>query len=342
MLSPKLRLDIIRVLKEHCDTKEYGVRDAISFAGCIPELRHDLPIAEQPEIVKAIFKRCADAGERIYNESTEDKEKNTQARRGLAMKMTSGREVLLHEDIIATAHIVEKDKAGVCHTFSQFAFMKLLHFVEINGQPLKEIVSSLSPSIKIVANQSGHHSHTFVLIGYDHDDYSTSRLGQAKEEFLIIDLWLYALNFRGELDCGVYTYNDYPQGFMSHLKCVYDSHNPYTRADWTNYLLEQENATYPHHRFFSPLPMDIKKIDRLNKLMLQKDYLEDEIRMQEEDVIDSWGEEIDKNPAIIKDMKRRLHDLLDEIESQKTELRRVQETAHEPSISEKSPQLNFD
>ncbi|WP_043874113.1 hypothetical protein [Legionella massiliensis] len=189
----------------------------------------------------------------------------------------------------------------------------------------------MQPSIKIVANQTGHTSHTFVLFGYEQDDYSSMKLETHKDEFFIVDLWLYALSDQGELGCGVYTYQDYPRGFLSHVKCVYDNHQPFTRADWQNYLDEKEGIQKAANGFFSPDPKSLlsQKIlnltNKISELEWRTTDLEREIETRETQTIDEWGLEIEDNPSLLAELKQQLNHFRTSIVRAEEELQKLNE-----------------
>ncbi|CDZ77606.1 hypothetical protein BN59_01890 [Legionella massiliensis] len=64
-LTQELREEIVSVVREKCNTADYAVRDAVSFAGCIPDIDKTKKIKDQEGEVKALFDRCEAAGKAI-------------------------------------------------------------------------------------------------------------------------------------------------------------------------------------------------------------------------------------------------------------------------------------
>ncbi|KTD53005.1 hypothetical protein [Legionella quateirensis] len=61
-LNEAMKHEICEVMRKKCDTSEFGVRDAITFFGCIPGVNSDVTdiknkFHEQPPHVMAVLER---------------------------------------------------------------------------------------------------------------------------------------------------------------------------------------------------------------------------------------------------------------------------------------------
>lgn len=273
MLSEKMKEAVLRVISEKCNTSQFAVYDAFSFTASIPNYNRELDTNQQVGEVAQVLSRSKAAVESI-NQETEQSRLSNKARQGLVRRLPNGKETLTQEDILKTAHIVAQDQAGIRNTFAQFAYDRLMKDCQIDGIPLQDMPESHLPPIKIIAHKDGKNIHNFVLVGYDTEQFNMALLDEKEDEYLIIDLWLFALGFKGALNCGVYTFGEFPKSFLANLNCIYDNRYP-VLVD--NIKPSQYSDTHFARKDLSFDEKLAKITKKLSQLLAKKTQMESEI-----------------------------------------------------------------
>lgn len=316
-MTEAMKHEICEVMRTKCDTSEFGVRDAITFFGCIPGVNTDVKdiknkFHEQPPHVLAVLDRCNKANDAIQNDALQNvREYRKQGpRKGQGIEHPlSHKEVLVKESMEKTAEVVQSDRAGVCHTLAQFAFVNLMKECKLDGRAYDEVDPSLLPSIRIVAHNPSSDmtgkklraagTHNFVIVGFDDDkELSYANLEESKDKILIVDPWFFALGNKGEeWGYGIYTWDEYPKGFLHNLSCTYDNQKPFTQDDLSDAreLAEKQKAdTFKMQKNDLHLMKQIQTLkNSLNTMKVKLSDLEIELSTLDQSYEDEWdlGEE---------------------------------------------------
>ena len=129
------------------------------------------------------------------------------------------------KSITRTAQVVERMKAGACHTFAQLALDKILTAME-NGE-------MQAATVKMATHKAGLNSHTYLII--DHNSDKLAKLTNTSRA-IIVDPWAVAMGH--DHTRGIFNVEDYPyKGMIEDLNCVYDS-----RQDTTHQNRMQSNS----------------------------------------------------------------------------------------------------
>jgi hypothetical protein len=353
-----MRHEICEVMRKKCDTSEFGVRDAITFFGCIPGVNTDVKdiknkFHEQPPNVLAVLERCRKAEEAI---STDRDFRKLGPRKGQGIENPlTHKEVLVKESMEKTAEVVQSDKAGVCHTLAQFAFVNLMKECKLDGRSYDEVAPSLIPSIRIVAHNPPSDlsskklraagTHNFVIVGFDEEKELTYyNLERMKDEILIVDPWYFALGNNGEeWGYGVYTWDEYPKGFLHNLSCTYDNQKPFTQEDLS---AAREIAENQKQEIYNLQKNDLQMMrhvqiikNSLNKMKVKLSDLKNELSNLNEHIDDDW--DLEDEQVSDKELNDKKESIGQEIASLKERIDLTQATLDQmpQDVSEFSSKL---
>ncbi|STY19083.1 Uncharacterised protein [Legionella quateirensis] len=334
-LTDSIKQEMHKVMRTKCDTSDFGVRDAITFFGCIPGVNTNVTdiknkFHEQPPHVLKVIERCRKAEEAIQ-EDRDYKKQGPRKGQGIEHPLTH-KEVLVRESMEKTAQVVQSDKAGVCHTLAQFAFVNLMKECTLNGRAFDDGDPSEIPSIRIVAHNPQSNganarlraagTHNFIIVGFDDDyDLTYEQIEEEKENILIIDPWYFALGNEGsKWGHGIYTWDEYPKGFLHNLSCTYDNQKPFTQEDLE---AARELSQTQRKESFKAIKMDwqsVKQVktleESLNTMKAKLANLEDEYMTLSDDSGDDWDLEDD-------DMSE--HDKMEKMKSLNLEIASLKE-----------------
>lgn len=311
-LTESLKQEIYEVMRTKCNTSDFGVRDAITFFGCIPGVNANVTdiknkFHEQPPHVLKVIERCRKAEETI-EEDKDYKKQGPRKGQGIEHPLTH-KEVLVRESMEKTAQVVQSDKAGVCHTLAQFAFVNLMKECTMEGRAFDDVEPSEIPSIRIVAHNPQSNTgnarlraagtHNFIIVGLNEDnDLTYEQLEEEKDNFLIIDPWYFALGNEGnQWGHGIYTWDEYPKGFLHNLSCTYDNQNPFTQDDLEAARELSQNQKKESFKVFKMDWHTTKQVkileESLNSMKAKLANLEDEYVTLSDDSEDDWDLEED-------------------------------------------------
>lgn len=354
-LTEDMKKEIKRVMEEKCDTSNFGIRDAFTFAGCIPNINQQVTdkskkYTDQPKNVLDVFERCRKAEKAIENDRDPFK---LGPRKGQGIKHPiTHAEILVKESMEKTAAVVQSDKAGVCHTLAQFAFVNLMRECQLSGRSYDDWHHSNLPSIRIVAHNPASDdpskklrsatTHNFVIVGFDStEELNYENLEKMKDQILIVDPWYFALGNKSESGFGVYTMDEYPAGFLKNLSCTYDNQKPYTQQ-----TLEADRAYIQKMSLVTSNVDNEKEIQRqkqitalqkeINALNVTLSHVEIELSSDEDD----WEIEEKSNDKEIKEpeqnLEQKAEDLKKEISTKKMQLEKLEQENQESSPSLKA------